>query len=120
MKKWLQDNLMSSLSLGAIVIAAVYFGKVQGLLHTSESIVTQAEDYIIWADENKDKAIGEYILDSIEEVDTKAYRMEQAIKDTIYTQKLESIDSLLRLNVRISSEGKNAAEGAQEAAENVH
>ena len=120
MKTWLKENLISSLTLGAIVVAAVYYGEMKGLLHTSEPAVQQAEEYIEWAVENKDEAIGEYILDSIEQVETEQWRAVQMAKDSLYEAKLKGIDSLLRLNVRLTNETKKTSQDALEEYKETH
>lgn len=80
--------------------------------HSSEDVVEKAEKMVETFDPIK--AYGEYIMDSIEEVHTQAFRLEQKILDTLYQNKLQAIDSLLRLNVRISSEARRAAQNVEE------
>jgi hypothetical protein len=46
MNKWLKDNIVNSLTLTAIVGAAVYFGVVQGLWFTSPEIRVRTEDHV--------------------------------------------------------------------------
>ncbi len=102
MKEWFKDNLMSSLSLGAIVLAAVWFGQSQGLWFTSVENRVYTEKTI--KDLDPIKMYGEYIMDSIEEVNTQRWRRQQMIHDSIQDIQFKKIDSLLRLNIRITDE----------------
>lgn len=110
-------NSIKSIS-SVIGVLAVFAGLIWGAFqferrtHSSEDVVEKAEKMVETFDPIK--AYGEYIMDSIEEVHTQAFRLEQKKLDTVYQDKLFKIDSLLRLNVRISSEARRAAQNVEE------
>lgn len=104
MKKWFENNIISVLSLTGIISGAVWFGSSEGRWFSSAAKKYKTEDVIENLDERK--MYGEYIIDSIEEVETKAFRLEQKKLDTLYQNKLGTIDSLLRLSVRLNYETK--------------
>lgn len=82
--------------------------KSEGRIFTDEKTKYKTETTI--EDLDPIKLYGEYIIDSIEEVETKAFRLEQRKLDSSYQTSIKRIDSLLRLNVRLSSETKKNTE----------
>lgn len=54
------------------------------------------------------KLYGEYIVDSIEEVNTQEWRAEQMKHDSVQDNTLKDIDSLLRLNIYLTNEIKKS------------
>jgi hypothetical protein len=122
MKKWLESNIMSTLSLAGIVGAAVYFGAVEGRWFSSPEKKYKTEEMI--EDLDPVKLYGEYIIDSIEEVNTQQYRREQKIVDSLFDIKLHRMDSLLRLNIYITNKGVKKSDtlnqNIEHAIEHVH
>lgn len=112
MKEWLKDNIMSSLTLSAIVIGAVWYGASEERWFTDSKTKHKTEETIYSLDPIK--LYGEYITDSIEEVHTQAWRLQQEKKDSSLNAKINSLDSLLRLNVRLTNETKKTAQQIEE------
>ena len=108
MRKWFQDNVISLLSLSGIVAGALYLGEAKEKIFTTVEGRVETESFI--EDVDPAKIYGEYIIDSIEEVETQKWRSQQMIHDSIQDAKFEVIDSLLRLNIRINYETKKKLE----------
>lgn len=72
MKQWFKDNIMSSLSLAGIVAFIYLVAQKEDRIFTTEKMRYDTEEFIETVDPVK--AYGEYIIDSIEEVNTQAWR----------------------------------------------
>jgi hypothetical protein len=75
---------------------------------TSAEIRMETEKFMQEADLNK--VYGEYILDSIEEVQMQAWRRKQEVKDSITFKRLHEMDSLIRLGVYLSNKAAKATD----------
>lgn len=70
-------------------------------MHTDPQHVEEAEEF--FKDYDEVKAYGEYIIDSIEEVNTQRWRTSQMQKDSSQEAQIKAIDSLVRLNVYLTN-----------------
>lgn len=90
MKEWLKDNLISSLSLGAIVLAAVYYGKVQDLMFPDSTTKVRTIDHVNGAKTERE------LFETLDILDTVA---DFAKKDSKENLKRDSIrDDQVRRN----------------------
>ena len=109
-KRSLLDNLKNIAALIGVIgtIGGTAFGayKFTERIHSDKQHVIEAEEFFNSYDEKK--AYGEYIMDSIEEVNTQRWRKLQMHKDSLIELKIIKMDSLLRLNIRISDEAYKA------------
>lgn len=113
MKKYLEalKNIAAIIGILGTIGGATFAGyKLTERMHSDPQHVHEAEQFFDTYDEKK--AYGEYIMDSIEEVHTQDWRKSQMIKDSIQEQKIDKLDSLLRLNVRITDETLKAYRSA--------
>jgi uncharacterized protein (UPF0332 family) len=95
-----------ALTIGVLIplATALYYGfNLDSRAHKTIESRIKADEIHETFDFNK--AYGEYILDSIEEVHTKQWRREQEVKDSIAFKRLYDMDSLLRLNIFLTSKG---------------
>ena len=109
-RKALKD---ASAIVGALsIIGGGAFGifKLTERMHSDKQHVIEAEEFFNTYDEAK--AYGEYIMDSIEEVNTQKRWQEQQLINKSQSEKLDKLDSLLRLNVRITDETLKAYKSA--------
>ena len=105
MKKILEIGKTIAAAIGIIgTIGGAAFGayKITERMHSDKDHVLEAEQFFDTYDEKK--AYGEYIMDSIEEVNTQKRWEEQQEINKKQNEKLDRLDSLLRLNVRITDE----------------
>ena len=109
-RKTLKD---ASAIVGALsIIGGGAFGifKLTERMHSDKQHVIEAEEFFNTYDEAK--AYGEYIMDSIEEAHTQEWRRKQQILNDEQENKLNRLDSLIRLNVRLTDETLKAYKSA--------
>ena len=97
MKKWLENNIISSLTLGAIVAAAILYGKNEGRLFTSIENRVETEKFM----DEKPSAAEEKIrifLDSINAVDVMRSRKKRDSILTVILHNQNYQDSINVLN----------------------
>lgn len=115
MKKVFEILKTISATIGALAaLAGLIWGGflVSERLFTSEEMRERTEKNILEFDPVK--AYGEYIMDSIEEANTQIWRLEQVRHDSIQDRILKDIDSLLRLNIKLTNETKKTAKQIEE------
>ncbi len=64
MKKWFENNIMSTVSLGAIIAGAIWFGDIKNLMFTNVKLKVNTEDYIIRKPSAADEKMSIY-MDSV-------------------------------------------------------
>ena len=107
MKRLLQISGAVS-GLAILVGIGLAAAQMEQRIHSSPDHVQEAEKFFNNYDEKK--AYGEYIIDSIEEVNTQAWRKEQREFKAFVMEYLGKQDSLIRLNIQISDQTKKLYE----------
>lgn len=108
MNDWVKKNLWGLMTMGGIVAGVVWVVTSNLRMFTTPEDRIGAEEFHKNAD--LDKVYGEYILDSIEEVQTQQWRRKQEIKDSLIFKKLNDTDSLVRLGVFLSNKAAKATD----------
>ncbi len=108
---------------GAVtVLAGIAFGgvwaqdkahKVEKRLHASDSVAVKSNEFFgkYNADEVLENSVKEYILDSIEEHNTREWRAEKDLNDSIQAAQINEMLKLLRLAVRQNQDTQKILEG---------
>jgi len=82
MKEWLKDNLISTITLGAIVAAAIWYGKIESLIFPDPETAVRTIDHVKNAKTERELFETLDILDTVADF-TKKDSKENLLRDSI-------------------------------------
>ena len=94
---WFQNNIVSLVTLGAIIVGAVYWGEMQSLIFSNAEIKVRTEDYMQQKPSPKDEAKA-LIMDSINTTHAMKSRSKRDSVMGAILDKIKHQDSINLLN----------------------